>query len=288
MKTLLSLSALCLLTACFNSSSPKPAPPTPPAPPETGPIAKPSGSFVGKIEFIDPSCPKADRPRFCKLKNMHSFSTLTPKRTWQTVAWAGETDREIQSGTTNGADIPRLVWPLVGHPFDPKILPAAIIHDHYTFKENRTVNWYDTHLMYLHILLDQGLDPIKAYTQYFAVYTFGAHWTKTVKGEECVKPLYPCIKRTGQKLGQYHQESRLNTPQAAQAIQEVYYELNRIQGLTGETSYLTPAYIQDLARQYEPNNPFLYANGRDIPLTRKNRSWLSKYTVFIPKNPRQR
>jgi len=36
----------------------------------------------------------------------------------------------VEAGfVTDGASIPRLLWPLIGHPIDPSYYPAAIVHD---------------------------------------------------------------------------------------------------------------------------------------------------------------
>lgn len=32
---------------------------------------------------------------------------------------------------TDGASIPKWLWPILGHPFDPEFVNAAIVHDHY-------------------------------------------------------------------------------------------------------------------------------------------------------------
>jgi hypothetical protein len=274
MRTYISALLIFILTGCVGSLDQ-----TPPNPDEPS-------AFTGTISFIDPTCPNADPLRFCRLKSTHSFSSAKTNKSWQTDPWGGKThdagNNQIQTGTTNGADIPKLVQRLVGRPFDAKILPAAIIHDHYTFKENRVINWFDTHLMYLQILLDQNLDPIKAYTQYFAIYTFGAHWTDVVKGEECTNVPFPCIKVAGKVKGRYHQESRLHTQQAAKAIEAVYHHLSSPAFAANKSNRLNPAYIQELALLYDPANLFLQNKQWHVFPRPKNQTWLSQNTTFVP------
>jgi len=39
--------------------------------------------------------------------------------------------RDVPSGfRTNGASIPRALWPFLGSPFDPRLIAAAVLHDH--------------------------------------------------------------------------------------------------------------------------------------------------------------
>jgi hypothetical protein len=269
---------LCCLTACSDGSSSLPVPNPIPSPPvDTKPDQPPVIRFKGDIEFIDKNCPNNKKPRFCKLKNQHIFLSPDGKINWETVAWS---EGNHKSGTTNGADIPALVRRLVGYPFDEKILPAAIIHDHYTFDENHVQTWYDTHLMYLQILLDQGLDPIKAYTQYFAVYTFGDHWTKVDIGETC--SVVNCVK-SNQPAGEFHQASRLHTDEAAIATKEVYNLLMAKETKRLNFAPISPELIQRLAIRYEPQNPFLRKKNNRLYYNRKTLNWLDENTKFTPK-----
>jgi hypothetical protein len=287
MKKPILLMLLCFLTACVDGRSslpvifPKPQPPVETTPGQP-PIKAPTKRFLGTIEFIDKNCPNNENPRFCKLKNEHTFLGSDGLRNWQTVAWA---DGNNESGTTNGADIPRLVRKLVGYPFDEKILPAAIVHDHYTFNENHHVNWYDTHLMYLQILLDQGLDPVKAYTQYFAVYTFGDHWTEVVKGETC--SVVKCVKTDSAPAGEFHQASRLHTDEAGIATKEVFDLLTKNPSQFKNNNVITLNRIHRLAKTYDPKNPFLRKKDQDLFYNTNTLKWLEKNTTFTPKEPTQ-
>jgi len=159
MKPIYSLSCALILASCSAIVVPDATKQPPPKPPTD--TKAPIQNFTGKIEFIDPTCPQKPQ-QFCKLKNIHTFTEPDGALAWETDAWNSANAKGIQSGTTNGADIPKAAQIFVGKPFDPGIIQAAIIHDHYTFAENRVRNWAATHRMYLEILLDQGVNPIVA------------------------------------------------------------------------------------------------------------------------------
>ena len=268
MKPILSFFCIVFLTACGHA--PAPTPPNSPTP----------SGFQGRVSFLDPTCPRAHKRRFCKLESVHEFYGPNGKLNWKSDAWVETNSPKIQSGTTNGADIPILARPFVGRPFDTNIIPAAIIHDHYTFLENRVRPWRETHLMYLQILLDQGVNPIKAYTQYFAIHTFGAHWTELVRGENCGL-LDLCIKNLKQNQGRFHENNRLHTTAASIATLQVYKRLKQRDGFALKSTPLSPELIHAIALEYQPDNLFLQTQGRKIFMTQQNRTWLAQNTRFV-------
>ena len=101
----------------------------------------------------------------------------------------------MQSGTTDGASIPGWAQPIIGAPFDRSYLKAAILHDHYTYRENHVRSWRSTHRMFRDALLASGIAPLKAQVMYFAVLAGGARWKEIVQGEpcpgDCIKTVSP-------------------------------------------------------------------------------------------------
>lgn len=75
---------------------------------------------------------------------------------------------------TNGASIPKLLWVLVGDPFQSDFLPAAALHDRYCTTKVRS--WEDTDRMFLEAMLLNSTDHFKARIMYEAVCLFGPHW----------------------------------------------------------------------------------------------------------------
>lgn len=86
---------------------------------------------------------------------------------------------------TDGASIPDLFQPIIGGPFEPDYLPAAVIHDHYTNRNHRVRSWRDTARVFYQAMLVNGVNVVKAKTMYFAVYAFGPHWGFLAKGVPC-------------------------------------------------------------------------------------------------------
>ena len=81
---------------------------------------------------------------------------------------------------TDGASIPALLYPVVGHPFDSSYLRAAIVHD--AACPSDFESWADAHLMFYHALLKCGLGETKAKVMYAAVYHFGPRWEISAPG----------------------------------------------------------------------------------------------------------
>jgi hypothetical protein len=74
----------------------------------------------------------------------------------------------------DGASIPRLFWPIVGSPFDPRFRKASVVHD--VACVEKTVHWQDVHRMFYYACLCDGLNTIKAKVMYAAVFRFGPRW----------------------------------------------------------------------------------------------------------------
>ncbi|MFO1162206.1 MAG: DUF1353 domain-containing protein [Reyranellaceae bacterium] len=75
----------------------------------------------------------------------------------------------------DGASIPRILWSLIGGPFEGRYRDASIVHDHYCVV--RTRSWQDTHRVFYDAMRSSGEAPGKAKILYYAVYRFGPRWT---------------------------------------------------------------------------------------------------------------
>jgi hypothetical protein len=135
-----------------------------------------AGTFIGEVTLYPEGCDKfleEDSLKKCKLKDVLTYESSNENQlVWQTQEYS----TGVQSGTTNGASIPKWIRGIIGEAYDVTYLKAAIIHDHYCYKENQIRTWRETHRMFYEALLDLGVSRKKAKAMYFAVYTFGPHW----------------------------------------------------------------------------------------------------------------
>jgi hypothetical protein len=225
-----------------------------------------AGSFLGELVLYPDGCQKTNS-RKCKLGSELTYkSSRGEKLVWQTDKWVGD---EHQSGTTNGASIPKWAWSIIGDPYDPAYLKAAIVHDHYCYKENRVRSWKDTHIMFYDALVDLNVPATKAKTMFFAVYLFGPHWIELVPGENCGEN---CIKSLSTNWNQpmpsafsapeYNVKSRkylrwegdrINTDKA----QEKIYQFKKHIESSPE---MTITEIQEYAKKIEPEF-FFFTHG---------------------------
>jgi hypothetical protein len=76
----------------------------------------------------------------------------------------------------DGASIPRLVWSFIGHPFDPKFIEAAVVHDWYC---DRAAELRDYQLrvigdvVFFALLRRAGVSWRKRSSMYLAVRSYG-------------------------------------------------------------------------------------------------------------------
>ena len=140
-----------------------------------------SAPIAGKLDLYPKGCQSSDTG-ICKLGSELTYTSSRNRLVWKTNAWSSD---EAQSGTTDGASIPRWAQPIIGRPYKGAYLKAAIIHDHYCFKENHVRTWRDTHRMFYDAMRDSGVNAAKAKVMYFAVYFAGPKWVRLVEGERC-------------------------------------------------------------------------------------------------------
>ncbi|WP_060613809.1 DUF1353 domain-containing protein [Pseudomonas brassicacearum] len=160
-----------------------------------------ASQFTGELKLLPEGC-QFTKERKCQLGSMLTFKSPNGL-VWQTDIWKAGNH---ESGTTDGASIPKWAQPIIGDAYDASFLKAAIVHDHYCYEENRVRSWVETHRMFYYALIDLGIDKVKAKTMYFAVFTFGPHWRDVVEGEKCGEN---CIK-TLAPSGLVSEESQLN------------------------------------------------------------------------------
>lgn len=117
------------------------------------------GRFEGDllVKFLDDG-------RLCELVNDYVYVRSTGGA-WPVAAGA----------TVDGASIPRLLWPLIGGPFEGKYRNASIIHDFYCANEERP--WRATHRMFYEAMRCAGVGTAQAKIMYYSVYRFGPRWS---------------------------------------------------------------------------------------------------------------
>jgi hypothetical protein len=217
--------------------------------------------FIGELILYPEGCQNTES-RKCRLGSVLTYKSPRNGLVWQTDEWNGD---EFESGTTNGASIPKWAWPIIGKPYDESYLKAAIVHDHYCYKENRVRSWRDTHLMFYDALCDLNVEEKKAKMMFFAVYIFGPHWVKLVPGEDCgpncIKLIYdrvskiPIKDQFGVKINfeenEYimFKEDRLSSEKSQDQIKIFQEKIEKKPDLTIEE-------IQKYAEQLEPDYIF--------------------------------
>ena len=85
------------------------------------------------------------------------------------------TDWDAAEGEiTDGASIPSLLKPIIGHSFDSLYLPAAVLHD--LACQQRIRSWRSCAEMLREALVTSGISRPRAFAMWAAVYVFGPHW----------------------------------------------------------------------------------------------------------------
>jgi len=84
---------------------------------------------------------------------------------------------------TDGASIPRLFWRIIGHPFEPKVARAAVVHDYLYSKEcDLVMDRKKADRAFRNILKSDGVGVIKRNLMYFGVRVGG--WATFCKNNE--------------------------------------------------------------------------------------------------------
>lgn len=90
---------------------------------------------------------------------------------------AGKTWQVPQGAKVDGASIPRVLWTLVGGPFEGKYRDASVVHDFYC--DTRTEPWQAVHRVFFDGMLAAGVGMTRAKLMYSAVYLQGPRWSQT-------------------------------------------------------------------------------------------------------------
>lgn len=107
--------------------------------------------------------PKIEKTADGELATLTDFYEV---KCWPVMVW-------ICSGFTfDGASIPPALRPLVGGPWDPRRLPAATVHD--WLYASHAVPRFVADLVFFRLLLANGMPPIRALADWWAVARFGA------------------------------------------------------------------------------------------------------------------
>lgn len=138
-------------------------------------------AFEGELVFFPEGCQAAGK---CFLRNDLIYTDPANVR-WKAGRWVEGSPVTVETGTTDGASIPKWAQPIIGEPFDKEYLSAAVVHDHYCYKENQVRTWRQTHRMFYNALKALGVPDLKSKLMYAGVYIGGPKWRKLVPGENC-------------------------------------------------------------------------------------------------------
>jgi len=76
----------------------------------------------------------------------------------------------------DGASIPRVLWSLMGGPFEGKYRNASVLHD--VAYDQKTRPWKQCDRMFYNAMRCSGVAATEAKTMYYALYRHGRHWKR--------------------------------------------------------------------------------------------------------------
>ena len=76
----------------------------------------------------------------------------------------------------DGASIPRVLWSLMGGPFEGKYRNASVLHD--VAYDQKTRPWKLCDRMFYNAMRCSGVAATEAKTMYYALYRHGRHWKR--------------------------------------------------------------------------------------------------------------
>lgn len=204
-------------------------------------LASPIGAlaqFQGDVVLTPKGCEVTGQ---CTLQNALRFKDAAG------VVW------EAKAGlVTDGASIPGIFQPLVGSPFEPAFVKAAIVHDHYCDRHVRP--WRETHRVFYEGLVAQGVPIPKAKTMYFAVVLGGPKWIELIPGKNCGKNCVNNIKTGSGKPGLLTRKADYSAKDIAPALSALAAELE------ANPASVTLDQIEQRARALRPAD-FYLVNG---------------------------
>lgn len=129
-----------------------------------------SGSFVLAIDNR-PFGYFPDRPQLEWLDDGREMSLL---RKFVYIDQAQMEWTSPKDSVVDGASIPRILWSMVGGPYEGQYRNASIVHD--TECDAKTHEWRAVHRMFYNASRAGGVGWIKANLMYAGVYYFGPRW----------------------------------------------------------------------------------------------------------------
>lgn len=212
------------------------------------------GQFDGELELIPAGCEQQGK---CYLRNDITYTDPSNVR-WRAGKWVEGQPETEQTGTTDGASIPAWAQPVIGEPFNEQYLLAAVVHDHYCYKENRVRTWRQTHRMFYNALISLGVPRTKSKIMYGAVYIGGPKWRRLVPGQDCgINCIYDAVKGNPAFMASEEEVLRFraeeyDSPEFAGQLQSL------IDQIEGDPS-ISLVEIEQAARQLKPNDEFFNA-----------------------------
>lgn len=76
----------------------------------------------------------------------------------------------------DGASIPRVLWSLMGGPFEGKYRNASVLHD--VAYDQKSRPWKQCDRMFYNAMRCSGVGATEAKTMYYALYRHGRHWKR--------------------------------------------------------------------------------------------------------------
>ena len=166
---------------------------------------------------------------------------------------------EAQAGLqTDGASIPTVFQPIIGAPFDPSYVKAAVIHDQYCWHKVRP--WRETHRVFYEALIAQGVALGTAKTMYFAVYLGGPKWLKLVPGTHCGQGCINSITGMDGKPVLRSRAAEYDRPEVKAEAQRLAAELEK------NPNAQTLEQLEARAQVLRPND-YYYRNGAEVVVT---------------------
>lgn len=213
--------------------------------------------IVGEMELYPDGCKAKGK---CYLKNDITFTDPRGVR-WRAGKWVEGSPETIETGTTDGASIPSWAQSIVGEPFKDEYLLAAVLHDHYCYKENHVRDWRETHRMFYDAMIALKVPDFKAKLMYAAVYLGGPKWTRLVPGESCgPQCVYDVVagKSAAIKVG----IDRVVLRKDRYGDASFQTDLANIEKRLTEKPNMSLTQIEDLALRIRPDDPFFRAGRR--------------------------
>lgn len=157
------------------------------------------GQFIGTLDVRFLSTKSGDGQLVEMVQLLTPFSYKDSKG----ILW------EVPAGfLSDGASIPRDLWPLLGGPYSGPYRDAAVVHDFYCWTKTR--KWEDVHEVFLEAAINRGTSVTLAQTMYAGILFGGPRWptptktgelaSKIVKAQVTPSPSPPAKQKTDKEI----------------------------------------------------------------------------------------